>query len=175
MAPLLVSTGLLALDLPTQNCHVALLTVWAPETTRTRQNTHPAGSAAVGTALRWSSASWVVTASGVVHDRSLQRSTTGMPSAVPGTQRNVGFCWVTVDIDSGAISRGAPDAIMPSSPTPASFMSAPGVLEQPTGIASSVINNVIRRTTRTSRRWRGLHPRSWVAGAIRAVASSRID
>src|SRR5512144_2866475 len=108
MAPLLVSTGLLALDLPTQNCHVALLTSRGPETTRTRQNTHPAGSAAAGTALRLSPASCVVMGSGIVHERSLQSSTTGVPLPAPSVQRNVGFCWVTVAIDSGAISRGAP-------------------------------------------------------------------
>src|SRR6476659_10199510 len=64
MAPLLVSTGLLALDLPTQNCQVSLLAMREPEPVRTRQNTQPAGSGADGTALSWPPETSAVTGSG---------------------------------------------------------------------------------------------------------------
>src|SRR5205823_2003362 len=89
MVPLLVSTGVLALDRPTQNCQVALVVVWAPTPARTRQNTHPGGSAPVGTALVLLFATAAVIASGCVHARSLQRPTTGVPPPELNTQRRV--------------------------------------------------------------------------------------
>ncbi len=51
--------------------------------------------------------SGAVTVRGMVHKRSLHRSTTGVPFPGPSTQRKVGRCCVTVAVESGAMSRGA--------------------------------------------------------------------
>src|SRR6476659_5269848 len=91
-APLLVSTGLLARDQPTQNCQVAVRTVSEPDIARTRQYTHPVGSAVCGTALRPLSAMSTGIGRGVAHARSRHSSTTGAVKPSGSVQRSVGRC-----------------------------------------------------------------------------------
>src|SRR6266498_4788132 len=99
MSPVVESVGVLFG--PTQNSQVGLTISPAPFRMRTRQNTMPGAKSAAGTAL----VPAIATApTRIVHARSLQTSTP-MQVVAFVTQRNVGRLFVTIQVDSGAISR----------------------------------------------------------------------